>query len=191
MSGSVANSVSGGGVAGGGSGTGTATSGNTIPLGSSSSGGNPSSGRGDRGPSDKSNSGSSSAGNRAAGSNLAPLGDVGPMPMELSESAPLVGSGTGGGLDRVDNARNDNGRHSSSKKSRMDIKHLLPDVPEKVAKSAHSKYVDPHSSDHVIAMTQLKETIATLQRKIKQKDSIILEKEKEVSHRIYRVCPRV
>ncbi|EAT38521.1 AAEL009606-PA, partial [Aedes aegypti] len=45
----------------------------------------------------------------------------------------------------------------------------------------HSKYVDPHSSDHVIAMTQLKETIATLQRKIKQKDGIILEKEKEIS----------
>lgn len=161
---------------------------NTVPLGLNS--GNSSSRDRNRdrgGTSDKANS-SSSSGNRGGGgdggiSGLPPLADLGMglEPMEIPESVPSVGS-SAGGMDRVDSGRNDNGRHSSGKKPRTDIKGGgIPEIPEKVAKSANSGYVDPHSSDHVIAMTQLKETIATLQRKIKQKDSIILEKEKEIS----------
>uniref|UniRef100_A0A182T3K2 Uncharacterized protein n=1 Tax=Anopheles maculatus TaxID=74869 RepID=A0A182T3K2_9DIPT len=107
------------------------------------------------------------------------------------------GGGGGGGSGQSGGGRNDNGRHSSSsKKPRSDTgKMMVPDMPtdKLLMKSANSGsgggggggggggYVDPHSSDHVIAMTQLKETIATLQRKLKQKDGAILEKEKEIS----------
>ncbi|KOB66155.1 Protein FAM76A [Operophtera brumata] len=38
--------------------------------------------------------------------------------------------------------------------------------------------LDPNSSDHVVAMTQLKETIASLQKKVQQKDSELLSKDK-------------
>ncbi|XP_038118467.1 serine-aspartate repeat-containing protein C isoform X1 [Culex quinquefasciatus] len=169
---------------------------NTVPLGLSS--GNTSA-RVDRdrgSASDKrDNSNSGSSGSRGGGggggsdglSSLPPLADLGGMglgPMEMPESSSVpssVGGGGGGGgsSDRVDGGRNDNGRHS--KKPRTDMKGGVPELPEKLVKSSNSGYVDPHSSDHVIAMTQLKETIATLTRKIKQKDSIILEKEKEIS----------
>lgn len=177
-------------------GTGSSSSGpintrNTMPLGLNS--GNSSSRVGDRdrdrGTSDKGNSNSASGGTRGGSdmSSLPPLADLamGLGPMEIPEGVPSVGSsasGGGGGMDRVDSGRNDNGRHSSGKKPRTDIKSGgVPDMPEKVEKRGHSGYVDPHSSDHVIAMTQLKETIATLQRRLKQKDGIILEKEKEIS----------
>lgn len=59
-------------------------------------------------------------------------------------------------------------------------KNPLPELPpEKVGRlgSIH----DPTSSDHVIAMTQLKETIASLQKKIGMKDKDLLEKDKMVS----------
>lgn len=57
------------------------------------------------------------------------------------------------------------------------------EIPEKVQKAA--PVIDPHSSDHVIAMTQLKETIASLQKRLAQKDRDILQKEKEVSQISY------
>ncbi|XP_037978558.1 protein FAM76A isoform X4 [Plutella xylostella] len=41
--------------------------------------------------------------------------------------------------------------------------------------------VDPNSSDHVVAMTQLKETIASLQKKVQQKDSELLSKDKLIT----------
>lgn len=41
--------------------------------------------------------------------------------------------------------------------------------------------LDPNSSDHVVAMTQLKEQIASLQKQISQKDSQLLSKDKMVS----------
>jgi hypothetical protein len=41
--------------------------------------------------------------------------------------------------------------------------------------------LDPNSSDHVVAMTQLKETIASLQKKVAQKDNELLSKDKLVS----------
>lgn len=52
------------------------------------------------------------------------------------------------------------------------------EIPEKVVKG--SQIVDPHSSDHVVAMTQLKEKIASLQKKLTQKDRELLQKDKEV-----------
>lgn len=39
---------------------------------------------------------------------------------------------------------------------------------------------DPNSSDHVVAMTQLKEQIASLQKQLNQKDSQLLSKDKMV-----------
>ncbi|XP_044741664.1 protein FAM76A isoform X2 [Chrysoperla carnea] len=40
---------------------------------------------------------------------------------------------------------------------------------------------DPNSSDHVVAMTQLKEKIASLQKLVSQKDSLILTKDKMIT----------
>lgn len=41
--------------------------------------------------------------------------------------------------------------------------------------------LDPNSSDHVVAMTQLKEQIASLKKQIVQKDCQLLSKDKMVS----------
>lgn len=41
--------------------------------------------------------------------------------------------------------------------------------------------LDPNSSDHVVAMTQLKEQIASLQKQINLKDAQMLSKDKMVS----------
>lgn len=42
--------------------------------------------------------------------------------------------------------------------------------------------MDPNSSDHVVAMTQLKEQIASLQKQLNQKDQQLLSKDKMVYH---------
>lgn len=41
--------------------------------------------------------------------------------------------------------------------------------------------IDPNSSDHVVAMTTLKERIASLEKRLAQKDKELLEKDKLVS----------
>lgn len=41
--------------------------------------------------------------------------------------------------------------------------------------------LDPNSSDHVVAMTQLKEQIASLQKQVSQKNAELLNKDKMVS----------
>lgn len=64
-----------------------------------------------------------------------------------------------------------NNRHGMSKSSL--------DVPEKIAKTGNSGMI-PSNSDHVVAITQLKEQIEILQKKLVQKDSVILAKDKEV-----------
>jgi hypothetical protein len=72
----------------------------------------------------------------------------------------------------------------------------LLEIPEKMAKNGSSGgggggtgsggnsnnngFVDPNSSDHVVAMTNLKETIASLHKKVAQKDRELLQKDKEV-----------
>ncbi|XP_022901921.1 protein FAM76A [Onthophagus taurus] len=41
--------------------------------------------------------------------------------------------------------------------------------------------VDPNSSDHMVAMTQLKEQIASLQKQLNQKDGLLLNKDKQIT----------
>lgn len=41
--------------------------------------------------------------------------------------------------------------------------------------------VDPNSSDHVVAITELREQVATLQKQLSVKDNQLLAKEKQVS----------
>lgn len=66
---------------------------------------------------------------------------------------------------------------SSHKKPRQEIsKPPLPEIPEKVAKSAGP--VD--SSEHVVAI-QLKEQIASLQKKLQMKDRELLSKDKHIT----------
>ena len=40
--------------------------------------------------------------------------------------------------------------------------------------------VDPNSSDHIVAMTQIREQVATLQKQLNAKDQQLLAKEKQV-----------
>jgi uncharacterized small protein (DUF1192 family) len=87
----------------------------------------------------------------------------------------MQGNGTGN-----TSSSNDSSRHAK-KPRQPEPKQILPEIPEKVAKSANTGFVDPHSSDHVIHVTQLKETIASLQKKVGQKDAQLLQKEKEVA----------
>lgn len=71
-------------------------------------------------------------------------------------------------------------KESSHKKShRQDIsKPPLPEIPEKVAKNAGP--VDQNSSEHVVAI-QLKEQIASLQKKLQMKDRELLSKDKHIT----------
>lgn len=57
-------------------------------------------------------------------------------------------------------------------------KQILPEIPEKVVRNVNSGSMDQNSSEHVVAMTQLKEQIASLQKKLQQKDREILSKDK-------------
>lgn len=67
------------------------------------------------------------------------------------------------------------------KKLRADqSKQTLPEIPEKIARNVGIS-IDPNSSDHVIAMTQLKEQIASLQKRIIQKDRELLAKDKHIT----------
>lgn len=59
-------------------------------------------------------------------------------------------------------------------------KQVLPEIPEKIARSSGAS-IDPNSSDHVIAMTQLKEQIASLQKRLAQKDRELLGKDKHIT----------
>jgi hypothetical protein len=43
--------------------------------------------------------------------------------------------------------------------------------------------VDPNSSDHVVAITELREQVATLQKQLAVKDNQLLAKEKQVSRK--------
>lgn len=69
-------------------------------------------------------------------------------------------------------------RNSNSGNSRDLSKSL--DMPDKLSKT--SNVIAPsHNTDHVVALTQLREQIATLQKKLQQKDNQLLQKDKEVS----------
>ncbi|XP_055374444.1 protein FAM76A [Condylostylus longicornis] len=84
--------------------------------------------------------------------------------------------------------------NSSTKKLHRDIAKQSSnkvEVPEKSASSrpvvnntntfAAAVTIDPNSSDHVVAMTTLKEQIASLQRRLNQKDKELLEKDKLIT----------
>lgn len=73
---------------------------------------------------------------------------------------------------------NNRGNHNAQ---RPDVsKSGLSEIPEKISKTGNSAMI-PSNSDHVVAMTQLKEQIATLQKRLQQKDNQLLQKDKEVS----------
>lgn len=59
-------------------------------------------------------------------------------------------------------------------------KQVLPEIPEKIARNSGAS-IDPNSSDHVVAMTQLKEQIASLQKRLTMKDKELLAKDKHIT----------
>lgn len=59
-------------------------------------------------------------------------------------------------------------------------KQVLPEIPEKIPRNSGVS-IDPNSSDHVVAMTQLKEQIASLQKRLAQKDRELLAKDKNMT----------
>lgn len=88
-------------------------------------------------------------------------------------------------------------RSHSKRPKRVDVTKLPPTdsdngPPNKAARNNIGPGVirgelDPNSSDHVVAMTQLKEQIASLQKQINQRDAQLLSKDKMVSM-IYILC---
>ncbi|KAG1714826.1 Protein FAM76A [Nymphon striatum] len=70
------------------------------------------------------------------------------------------------------------GGGSSNKKPRIDnnksTNGSLPSFGE-------SMFSDPNSSDHVVAVTQMREQIASLQKQLSQKDNVLLSKEKHIT----------
>lgn len=76
-----------------------------------------------------------------------------------------------------------NRNNSGNSSSQRDIsKSNTLDLPDKLSKTSNSVIAPSHSSDHVVALTQLREQIASLQKKLQQKDNQLLQKDKEVSH---------
>lgn len=60
----------------------------------------------------------------------------------------------------------------------------IPEIPEKMVRTvaaANVVPVDQNSSEHVVAMTQLKEKIASLNKKLKEKDRELLGKDKLIT----------
>jgi FAM76 protein len=84
-----------------------------------------------------------------------------------SNSSHKIGSGS---------TNNRGGNHNSQRPDMS--KSGLSEIPEKISKTSG---MIPSNSDHVVAMTQLKEQIATLQKRLQQKDNHLLQKDKEVS----------
>lgn len=82
-------------------------------------------------------------------------------------------------------------RSHSKRPKRVDVTKLPPTDPDngppnKMGRNNAGPGVirgelDPNSSDHVVAMTQLKEQIASLQKQINQRDQQMLGKDKMVS----------
>jgi hypothetical protein len=80
--------------------------------------------------------------------------------------------------NRVDVTKIDMSRHESGETG------LGVPPAAKVARtgnqSQNQTHIDPNSSDHVVAMTQLKEQMASLQKQLAQKDAMLLSKDKQV-----------
>lgn len=79
-------------------------------------------------------------------------------------------------------------RGHNKRPNRPDVTKIPPPEdtpPNKVARNNSAPVIvrgelDPNSSDHVVAMTQLKEQIASLQKQLSQKNSELLNKDKQV-----------
>lgn len=78
--------------------------------------------------------------------------------------------GSSGSNRNSNNSGNSSTQRDLNKSNALDIK------------TSNSVIAPSHSSDHVVALTQLREQIATLQKKLQQKDNQLLQKDKEVSH---------
>lgn len=78
------------------------------------------------------------------------------------------------------NSGSSNNRGGSNSQRPELSKINLSEIPEKIPKIVNSVMI-PSNSDHVVAITQLREQIATLQKKLQQKDNQLLQKDKEVS----------
>jgi FAM76 protein len=71
--------------------------------------------------------------------------------------------------------------NSGSSNNRSGHSQLMKsEIPEKIPKTVNSVMI-PSNSDHVVAINLLREQIATLQKKLQQKDNHLLQKDKEVS----------
>lgn len=89
-------------------------------------------------------------------------------------------------------------RSHSKRPKRVDVTKLPPTdldngPPNKAARNNVGPGIirgelDPNSSDHVVAMTQLKEQIASLQKQINQKDAQLLSKDKMVRILVSLLC---
>jgi hypothetical protein len=81
-------------------------------------------------------------------------------------------------------------RSHNKRPHRVDVTKIPPTdndngIPSKVSRNNASPAIirgelDPNSSDHVVAMTQLKEKIASLQKQLSMKDAQLLNKDKMV-----------
>lgn len=67
--------------------------------------------------------------------------------------------------------------HKSKMQRNDSSKQVLPEIPEKIPRNSGAS-MDPNSTDHMVAMTQLKEQIASLQKRLTQKDRELLSKDK-------------
>ena len=87
----------------------------------------------------------------------------------------------GNSSQKVGNSGSSNNRTGSNNNHRPELSKVnLSEIPEKISKTANTGMI-PSNSDHVVAITQLREQIATLQKKLQQKDAALLQKDKEVS----------
>ncbi|CAG9559948.1 unnamed protein product [Danaus chrysippus] len=73
--------------------------------------------------------------------------------------------------------------HNHKDKRKSDMLKGINDEPLEKKSKLHPLQgeLDPNSSDHVVAMTQLKETIASLQKKVQMKDNELLHKDKLIT----------
>lgn len=60
-------------------------------------------------------------------------------------------------------------------------------VPEKIAKTGNA-FIPNNNSDHVVLVTQLREQLHGLQKKLADKDRQLLQKDKEVSKKPFIEC---
>lgn len=75
------------------------------------------------------------------------------------------------------------GSSSSYSQRANQNKPYLSEIPEKISKTGNSGMI-PGNSDHVVTitqLTQLREQIAMLEKKLQQKDNQLLQKDKEAS----------